>query len=174
MTPPTHHNIGSVETMNQETDRFHIRKHPRLRNYDYATPNYYFVTICTKDMRQLFGTTGNPNWRGAIAEKGLALIPEHFPEVSIDKYVVMPNHIHAIVVLQKQGINLSSVIGQYKSYVSREIHRREPEAVIWQSSFHDHVIRNQQSYEKIWKYIDANPMNWDKDCFHTESAVTTR
>ena len=152
----------------EDADRFHQRKHPRLKYYDYSKPNYFFVTICTKDMRQLFGSVGSQNWRGRIAEQGIQLIPEHFPTVSIDKYVVMPNHVHAIVILQQSDVNLSAVIGLYKSYVAKMIHRREPECKIWQASFHDHVIRSQQAYEKIWLYIDSNPANWTKDCFYSE------
>jgi len=155
---------------NDDQDRFHSRKHPRLPNYDYSQPNYYFVTICTKDMRQIFGKAGAPNWRGNIAEEGILAIAKHFPSIRIDKYVVMPNHIHAIVVLQQKDISLTTVIGQYKAYVSREIHKKEPEYTVWQTSFHDHVIRIQQAYEKIWLYIDANPANWNKDCFFTHKS----
>jgi len=173
MTPPTHSNTvkcNMVAPINENFDRFHSRKHPRIPNYDYSQPNYYFITICAKDMRCLFGGTGNLNWRGRMAENGLLQISEHFPAVRIDKYVIMPNHVHAIVVLQEQSASLSTVIGQYKSYVSRKIHEKEPDLPIWQTSFHDHVIRNQQAYEKIWLYIDANPMNWEKDCFFSEKA----
>ena len=149
-------------------DRFHSRKNPRLRDYDYSRPNYFFVTICTKEMRHLFGKAGDPNWRGKIAETGLWKISGHFPGVRIDKYVIMPNHIHAIVIQTGTDTYLPTVIGQYKAYVSREIHTSEPECVIWQTSFHDHVIRDQRAYEKIWLYIDSNPVNWKKDCFYTD------
>ena len=77
----------------------------------------------------------------------------------------MPNHIHGIFVLEEGAPNLSAVIGQYKSYVSRQIRLRMPGVKVWQSSYHDHVIRDQKAYEKIWLYIDSNPLNWEKDCF---------
>ena len=77
----------------------------------------------------------------------------------------MPNHVHAIIVLTDDKTKLSDVVCSYKSYVTKKIHELQPDMKVWQSSFHDHVIRNQQSYEKIWLYIEGNPMNWDKDCF---------
>ena len=159
-----------VHSTNDDLDRFHSRMHPRIPYYDYSQPNYYFVTICTKEMHCIFGKAGNLNRRGKIAEEGILSISEHFPSVRIDKYVVMPNHIHAIVVLQQTDIPLTTIVGQYKAYVSRQIHKKEPECAVWQTSFHDHVIRNQQAYEKIWLYIDANPANWNKDCFFTHGA----
>ncbi|MDQ9816352.1 hypothetical protein RFZ01_18460, partial [Acinetobacter pittii] len=62
--------------------------------------------------------------------------------------------------------SLSNVVGQYKSFVSRKIHGSCPELRVWQTSFHDHVVRNQQDYQRIWAYIDGNPSNWEKDCFY--------
>ena len=151
-------------------DRFHSRKNPRLKDYDYSQPNYFFVTICTKEMRQLFGKAGVPNWRGKVAEKGLLEIRKHFPSVRVDKYVIMPNHIHAIIVQQEKDARLPTVVGLYKAYVTRQIHIREPQCEVWQASFHDHVIRNREAYERIWLYIDANPQNWERDCFYEKAA----
>ena len=149
-------------------DRFPLRKHPRMRYYDYATPNYYFITICTHGKACIFGGPGRLNRRGRIAQQGILSITQHFPDAIVDKYVVMPNHIHAIIVLKTKGAKLTDVVGLYKSYVSREIHRVEPECIVWQTSFHDHVIRNAGSYERIWHYIDSNPAIWQEDCFYSE------
>ena len=154
--------------MNEDQDRFHIRKHPRMAYYDYTTPNYYFVTICAKNKKCIFGTLHQNNMYGDIAQKGLLEIPKHFDKVYIDKYIVMPNHIHAIIVLENGAKALPTVIGQYKAYVSREIHRIDPTKEVWQSSFHDHVIRNQSAYERIWNYIDGNREKWQEDCYFAE------
>ena len=154
--------------MNEDEDRFHIRKHPRMARYDYATPNYYFVTICTKNKKCIFGSVHQNHMYGEIAEMGLLEIPKHFDKVYIDKYIVMPNHIHMIVVLEKGAKELPTVIGQYKAYVSRKIHAIDPTQEVWQSSFHDHVIRNQSAYEHIWNYIDGNRQKWQEDCYFTE------
>ena len=152
----------------ENADRFPVRKHPRIRGYDYSQPNYYFVTICTGDKQCIFGTPDRLNSYGRIAEDGLQNIPAHFPTVRLDKYVVMPNHIHAILVLTDNDVSLPVVIGQYKAYVTKQIHSLHKGIPVWQTSFHDHVIRNQKAYEQIWRYIDSNPMNWQKDCFYTE------
>ena len=152
----------------ENKERFPSRKNPRMRKYDYSHPNYYFVTICTKEKRCIFGSTEKLNSYGRIAEQGLRNIEKHFPSVKLDKYVVMPNHVHIILVLLERDTELPVVVGQYKAFVSKQIHETGQKLTVWQSSFHDHVIRDQKGYEQIWRYIDANPMNWQKDCFYCE------
>ena len=136
-----------------------------MKNFDYSSVNYYFITICTWDKNCIFGNPGQLNSLGEIARQGILEIESHFPGITVDKYVVMPNHVHTILVLDG-SVDLSVAIGLYKSYVTRKIHEIHSNLKVWQSSFHDHVIRNQASYEKIWLYIDANPDNWSKDCFY--------
>jgi len=152
-----------------DDDRFPKRKNPRIKGYDYSTPNYYFITVCTHRKRCLFGTPEKLNSFGMMAKTGLLEIENHFSGVAVDKYVVMPNHIHAIIVLQDFETNLSTVIGQYKSFVTKQIHKEQPEIKVWQSSFHDHVIRNQTDYQRIWSYIDTNPVKWQEDCFYCQT-----
>ena len=149
----------------KNTDRFPARKSPRMQHYDYSSPNYYFVTICTHNKQCIFGNPGQLNRRGFLAEHGILEIGKHFTNVRIDKYAVMPNHVHMILVLEPGSAALLIILGQYKSYVTKQIHAEEPELRMWQASYHDHVIRNQKSYENIWLYIHANPANWEKDCF---------
>ena len=105
------------------------------------------------------------NIYGRIAERGLMEIPKHFPSVRAEKFVVMPNHIHAILILGEKAPNLSVVVGQFKSVVSKQIHMMEPKRNVWQASFPDHVIRDQKGYERIWLYMESNPENWEQDCF---------
>ena len=152
--------------MSDNDERFSSRKHPRLKNFDYSTPNYYFVTICTWNKICLFGSPSHLNQRGHAAMEGIVDMESHFPNIKVDKYVVMPNHVHMILILQDDGVPLPTIVGQYKSFVSRKIHEIEPDCKVWQTSFHDHVIRNQQAYEKIWLYIESNPQNWSADCFY--------
>ena len=154
--------------MEYDDDRFPKRKNPRLAHFNYAQPGYYFVTICTKDKQCFFGAPGQLNLMGRIASECLQDIPSHFPQVSIDKCVVMPNHIHVILKLSSNSTNLSAIIGQYKSAVTQKIRKRTPYAVIWQTSYHDHIIRNEADYQRIWLYIDANPFRWKDDCFYIE------
>ena len=150
----------------QEEDRFPNRKYPRLKEYDYSKKNFYFITICTDQKKCIFGKPKNINIFGQIAEENLLNTQKHFRNIRIDKYVIMPNHIHVIFEVVADGNNLINVIGSFKSATTRKIHEIQPNLVVWQKSFHDHVIRNQKSYEEIWKYIDGNPLKWEEDCFY--------
>lgn len=147
------------------------RKLPRLNGYDYSTPNYYFVTICTHERMLLFGNPDRLSCCGRLAESELLNISNHFKNVKIDKYVIMPNHIHAIIVIgcereserSRPFPTLSNIIGLYKSGVSKRIHAVMPEVRVWQKSFYDRIIRNEVGYREIWKYIDENPQKWAED-----------
>ena len=148
-----------------DDDRFPSRKNPRMRNFDYSSSCYYFITICTWKKTCIFGKPDALNAWGITAETVLTEIEKHFVHVKVDKYVIIPNHVHMILVLGNTNAGVSTIIGQYKSSVTRIIRKTQPHQKIWQTSFHDHVIRNQKDYERIWLYIDANPQNWNKDCF---------
>ena len=147
--------------------RFPQRKNPRLRQFDYTSCNSYFVTICTNKKRCLFGSATRLSPFGLIARDCLEAIPMHYPGVTIDQLVVMPNHVHAIVTLDGTGCSLSAAIGGYKSAVAKRIRKSKPKLNVWQTSFHDHVIRNQADYQRIWEYIYTNPARWMDDCFYT-------
>ena len=108
---------------------------------------------------------GQLNELGMIAEREFGLLSQRFPDIKIDNYVVMPNHVHAIIVLTDQKSALPAVVGSYKAHVTLAIHQQWPVMAVWQRSFHDHVIRDQESYEKIWNYVVHNPNKWSEDCF---------
>lgn len=148
-------------------DRFPQRKSPRMKGFDYSSCNCYFVTICTKGMACLFGTPTSLSHWGMIARECLEAIPVHYPGVSVDQLVVMPNHVHAILTLSGNSASLSVIIGGYKSAVSKKIRVTSPGRTLRQPSFHDHVIRNEKDYERIWNYIYTNPARWLDDCFYT-------
>ena len=144
---------------------FPKRKLPRLSGYDYSRSNYYFVTICTDEKKDLFGEIGKLNCFGKIAEQKLLEIEQHYENVFVDKYVIMPNHIHAIIILKKLKTErsrpfptLSEVVGLYKSGVTKGIHKIESKLKIWQKSFNDVIIRNEKAYNEICKYIYDNPL----------------
>ena len=143
------------------------RKSPRIREFNYGTPNYYFITICTHEKKCIFGKSSQLNDFGRIAEECMNQIPELFPEIRVNKYAIMPNHVHAILILDKEGSkDITSVIGQYKMSVTKRVHTIDKNLNVWQRSFHDHIIRNQKEYEKIWEYIQNNPQKWEEDCFY--------
>ena len=171
------------------------RKSPRLKGYDYSTPGYYFTTICTHNKVNILSRicTIQDNNVGAIHESPETLltpqgkivddiicnIPEHFG-VTIDKYVIMPNHIHLIIViednehsrairespLRKRDI-IEMVVGYIKMNSSKAIHNNIFKGKVWQRSFHDHIIRGEKDYLRIWEYVDTNPAKWKQDCFYT-------
>ena len=151
-----------------------VRKRRRMPEFDYSSENYYYVTICTDNKKHLFGRAGQMNSVGRLAEEILQSIPDHRKGVRVDKYAIMPNHIHAIIVIgcaPEQKLtgrlpSLSTIVGSYKSAVTKEIHKQLPDIVVWQESFHEHVIRNEHDYSNIWLYIDENPRRWEEDEYY--------
>lgn len=155
------------------------RKHPRLPGYNYSQAGYYFITICTQDMKRIFSkiTVGQGlapaenklTVFGQIADNEINSLPARYPDIVIDKYVIMPNHIHMIVVLHptEAGASpcptISDVVCTFKSLTTRKCKSGK----IFQSSFHDHIIRGEKGYLKIWNYIDTNPAKWLEDCYYT-------
>ncbi|MBQ9915476.1 MAG: transposase, partial [Clostridia bacterium] len=111
-----------------------------------------------------------------FAEQIIKTLPGRY-HISIPKYVIMPNHIHLIIEIddERRAIRESplqrSVIDQAMGYlkmnVSKRIHRTYNEK-IWQRSYHDHIIRTEKDYRKIWEYINTNPAKWEEDCFYHE------
>ena len=147
------------------------RKPLRLDSYDYSQPGTYFVTICTLDRSKLFwsappvgqGLCPCLSVEGNIAGKELETLAARFPSVTVDKYVIMDDHIHALLTLDRQGQSpcptLGAVIGAYKSITTKRINEvRETQGKrVWQRRFYDHVIRDENDFLTKWNYIDTNP-----------------
>ncbi len=168
--------------MNTE-DRLPKRKHPRLDNYDYSAVGACFVTICTQNRRcvlsRIVGRGLAPavpelTEYGKIAEEQLLLIPDRYPYVKIDNYIIMPNHIHVILLIGNETAGASprptvmDVICAYKSLTTRECRKNGWKNKLFQTSFHDHIIRNRDDYDEIVKYIYENPMRWKLDRLYAE------
>lgn len=152
---------------------FYSRKRNRLKNYDYSTENYYFITICVYEKKCIFGKPEQLNSVGKVVEYCIDKIPEKYPGVIVDNYIIMPNHIHLILALQKKENdsympNISHVVGQFKMSVTKQIRKLNSIYPVWQRSFYDRVIRNQREYEKIWNYVEYNDQKWMEDCFYPE------
>ena len=159
------------------------RKPTRLKNYDYSNNGAYFVTICTHNKQKLFSNIVGQGLApaeiqlsafGKIANAELLDLENRYKSIKIDKYVIMPNHIHAIIVIQNKTAGaspcptLSDIICSFKSITTHKCHFINSNIKIWQTSFHDHIIRDDNDYLKIWNYIDTNPQKWNDDCFYTE------
>ncbi len=146
-----------------------VRKIVRLQNFDYSSTNSYFLTICTHEKHCIFGRVSQLNLLGQIAEEDLLQIPDHYQGVRIDHCVVMPNHVHAILSLEGETVKhptIQQIVSLYKAGVSRKIRKRDPKRIVWQRSFYEHVIRNQNDYDMIWNYIENNPVKWEMDRFY--------
>ena len=142
-----------------------IRKSTRLKNFDYSSRRYYHIIVCTHNRSCIFGMNENLTEYGIIAKNELLNIPEHFDCVCIEKYMIMPDHIHIVLSVgchsaEARLINLSTIIGLYKSGVSKIIHQYQPNLKVWQKSFYDEIIRNEKALYEICNYIEYNPTIW--------------
>lgn len=144
------------------------RKINRLADYDYNQNGAYFITICTQDRKpilsQIVGDGSPvPKTAGLIAEKTIMQITEKYPSVSVEKHVIMPDHIHILLRIDNGTGNpsptLGNIIGWYKYQVTKEVNRQNYTAgeKLFQRSYYDHVIRNQQDDNAVWEYIEQNP-----------------
>lgn len=145
------------------------RKPLRLKEYDYSQNGAYFVTICTRDRAPLFGRMvgaahpGGPyvelSELGRIVEQHLAAIPSVYRAAEVDRYVIMPDHIHFILSLDQNGppgcaapTSLPKIVSALKSLCTRSAN-----APLWQRGYYEHVIRNQADFDAAAEYIQTNP-----------------
>jgi putative transposase len=157
------------------------RKNIRLKEYDYSLPGEYFVTICTKDHIHSFGEIVNEEMKllmiGEIADRCWKELPVHFMNIELDEFVVMPNHIHGIIVIKENDYGrdvqlnvptrlspkkgtLSIIIRTYKAAVTTLCRRNNINGFGWQSGYFDHIIRDEKSLIRIRDYIATNPQRW--------------
>ncbi len=160
---------------------FPKRKQMRLKYYDYSQNGYYFVTICTKDKKHLFGEIvgatlcGRPNNPDKMIEKWLLETENKFKDVKIPIYVIMPNHIHFVIAKtgDHTGSPLQDIVGWFKTMTTNEYFKNIKEKLylptntkLWQRGYYEHVIRNEEDYENICKYIEENPLKWEIDKYN--------
>lgn len=165
----------------------------RAQWWDYGWNGAYFITICTQEREHYFGKIADaqmiPSESGRIAETIWNEIPKQFKYAELGDFVVMPNHIHGILILNKTGTasetnpnhtggvtgeknpmlheNVSRIVRWYKGRCTFEI-RKINAGFGWQSRFHDHIIRNDAEYQRISDYIINNPSKWGDDKFHSQ------
>ncbi|MDJ0797804.1 MAG: transposase [Calothrix sp. MO_167.B12] len=165
--------------------QIHHRRSIRLKEYDYTQEGAYFITICTKNKQYIFGDIKQGEMKlnslGMIASACWEEIPQHFSHIKLDIFVIMPNHIHGILWINKKipGENeprqygqmvagsIPGVIRSYKSAVTKKMNQTCNQKGIssaWQRNFYEQIIRNEKSLEEIRKYIANNPVNWENDC----------
>lgn len=171
----------------------HHRRSIRIKEYDYTSPGAYFVTLVTYQRDCLFGEIRDAkmalNDFGSIADECWHAIPEHFPFVELGAYVIMPNHVHGIIVIHADDLasqhvgatqcvaptpitrrpkgpkpkSLGAIIGSFKSAVSYRINKEYNATGIWQRNYYEHIIRDEKDLQRITDYIETNPLRWNDD-----------
>ena len=155
------------------------RKPIRLKEFDYSAPGAYFVTMVMHDRKELLGTVENGQMilstEGNMVRQAWFELPRHYTNVSLDEedFVVMPNHVHGIIVLSDitssdrllSGCALTEIIRAFKAFSARRInlHRGISGVPVWQRSFYEHVLRDEEEWDRARKYILQNPRNWQDD-----------
>jgi REP element-mobilizing transposase RayT len=147
------------------------RRHHRLSGYDYATPGFYFVTLCIQDRLPLLGTVTTGEMihspAGALVHECCEEIPHRSPNILLDTLMVMPDHLHAILSLTGELISLSEVIHHLKSRATAQyaigVHSSNWPPFrgrLWQQGFHDRVVRHDRELAAIRAYVVQNPLRW--------------
>ena len=161
------------------------RKPTRLKAFDYNTTGAYFITICTENRRRILSeivgvdVLGDPKNvellpHGKIADKYINQFNEFYNKITVDQYVIMPNHIHILLFVHDDGSPRTSTPTRQTSAVSHFVStfkrfcNKEYGGNVWQRGFHDHVIRGREDYDEIKKYIYENPSHWHYDELYTE------
>ena len=159
-----------------------IRKRTRLDKYDYSSNGLYFLTLCTKDRQKLLGEIVRDGAHdvpkvelsdyGRIVEKYI-LSSNKIENVTVDKYVIMPNHIHMLVFVddlqktnpEKPAVNatIPLLVSALKRFCNAEIGKN-----IFQRSYYDHIVRNEKDFQRIWSYIENNPQKWSFDRYYLD------
>lgn len=152
------------------------RKNLRLREYDYSTPGAYFITICTENRRRILGNlVGHDacdvpkielSSYGNTLDKYIVFLSEKYDHIRVDKYVIMPDHFHLLLRITEKPMSggvsqtsrpTKSEVAKFVSLLKRYCNKEYGEN-IWQTSYNDHIIRNEKDYLEIIEYIDNNPL----------------
>jgi len=174
----------------------HHRRSIRLKGYDYIRPGAYFVTICTQDRMCLLGEIVDGEMRlndaGEIVAWTWHDLPNHISNVQLDAFVVMPNHVHGIIIITDPVVavvvgagsvgagsvgagsepaptprmyGLPEIVRQFKTFSARRINdlRGTPGTPVWQRNYYEHIIRDEESLNRIREYILNNPSRWEMD-----------
>jgi putative transposase len=160
------------------------RKSTRLKEYDYSQFGFYFITICLKERKEFFSKVIDGKIIltefGKIVEDILIELPKYY-NIEIDSYIIMPDHIHIIIVVdndptREKNIStkiktLSDVIGKFKSYSTKRIRTqlKGTQDFNWQKSFYDRIIRSEKELYQIRKYIEENPLRWEIEKHYSEN-----
>ncbi len=144
----------------------------RLDGWDYSRPTAYFATFCAHGRRCVLGRViEGPDGAevelsalGRLCADEAAALPSRLPNVSLDGFAIMPNHVHALIILDG-GVTLGRAIGVWKAKTTARAREAGFSGPLWQKSFHDHVVRDEEDLERLRRYIRDNPRKWAQDRF---------
>jgi REP element-mobilizing transposase RayT len=151
------------------------RKRNRKNGFDYTTNAIYFLTVCCANRNSYFGSIENDemqlNEYGKVAEQQIEWLVQRYSYMVMHHFVVMPNHVHLLIEIAEQEVehtllkikSVSQLVGAFKTTTSKIIHRMGNVEFYWQRSFHDHIVRTSESYNRIYDYISDNPRRWNDD-----------
>jgi REP element-mobilizing transposase RayT len=167
-----------------------VRKRNRLKNYDYSQNGVYFITICVKDRMELLceisvedSALGVPSVHftpyGNIVREHVENIPNAHPNIFLDQYVIMPNHIHLLLRIATQchggtprAVSPTTTIVSKTMNALKGLTSKKAGFPLWQRSYYDHIIRDDNDYHRIAEYIEQNPQRWQEDCFYPIRTVS--
>jgi putative transposase len=164
------------------------RRSVRLRGYDYASAGMYFVTVCARDRACVFGEVANGQVQlselGETVNRCWVAVGDHFLEVTLDRWVIMPNHLHGILAVgglrsslqpvvgvRSRGAcgpspsSIGAIVGSFKAAVTKAHNdlRGRSGTTVWQRSYYEHVIRNERDLQRVRQYVEENPIRWELD-----------
>jgi putative transposase len=155
------------------------RRSLRLPGYDYSQAGAYFVTACTQNRLMLFGEVIDCDVRlnemGTIVQQTWDDLPRHYHGIDLDAFIVMPNHVHGIIILADQSERrhaIPEIVRGFKTFSARRVNERVGKrGVLWQRGYYEHVIRNEKALDRIRAYIANNPARWADDPENISRAV---
>ncbi|MBI5660656.1 MAG: transposase [Ignavibacterium album] len=154
--------------MKEENSKYANRKRNRLKEYDYSNNGYYFITICVHNHLSCFGDVEDSrivlNDYGKLVKDNLINLNKRFESCELDYFIIMPNHIHIIFIIDNTSNkknSLPDIIKAFKSITTIELHRRGLKNFKWQRSYYDRIIRNEKELYYIRQYIEQNPLRWE-------------
>jgi putative transposase len=147
------------------------RRSLRLPGYDYSQAGAYFITACTQNRVMLFGEVIDRDVRlsemGTIVQQTWDDLPTHYHGIDLDAFIVMPNHVHGIIILADQSERrhaIPEIVRGFKTFSARAVNERAgKQGVLWQRGYYEHVIRNEKALDRIRAYITNNPARWADD-----------
>lgn len=179
---------GLVKAMAAKSNgQRHKRRSIRLPGYDYSQAGAYYITVCTRDRKCLFGHLADGQMQlndfGQVVQSVWVGLRQFCQDIELDAFVIMPNHIHGVIAIHdpvgaihespshaRQGVQgrrmlLSKIVGRLKMVSAKQINALcgSPGQPLWQRNYYEHIVRDEEALNRIRQYIADNPAQWEFD-----------